>query len=419
MSVETATLPNGIRVVTEHMAGLESAAVGIWVTAGGRHESDAETGVAHFLEHMAFKGTKRRTAQGIAEEIEDVGGYLNAYTSKEATAYYARVLGEDVPRALDILADILTGSVFETRDIRVERGVILQEIGQVLDTPDDIIFDWLHELSYPGQPFGRPILGPVELVRRFGKADFRRFVRHHYTPDRMIVAAAGRVDHEGIVRLVTSLLGHIRPRKAEPAPPARFSGGERREVKPLEQAHLALSLEAPGARDAGLFATQVFTTALGGGMSSRLFQEVRERRGLCYTISAHNAAYDDTGAVTIYAGTGADQVAELAAVTADEVRRAADGFDAAEIARARAQLKAGLLMGLESPASRCERLARLTAIWGHVPPLAEAVARIEAVDAAAVRALGERLIAGAPALALYGPVAKAPGADWFAQRLAA
>ncbi len=419
MTTEIHTLSNGFRIVTEAMPGLASASIGVWVTAGGRHEGAEETGIAHFLEHMAFKGTARRSALRIAEEIEDVGGYLNAYTSKEMTAYYARVLSADVALALDLVADIVMNPVFTPEEIAVERGVILQEIGQTLDTPDDIIFDWLQEVSYPDQPFGRSILGPAELVRRFDAGALRGFTRAFYAPDQMILAAAGGVDHGAIVRLAEALFGHLAPRPVAAAPLARFHGGERRVVKTLEQAHFALSLEAPGYRDDDVYVAQVFSTALGGGMSSRLFQEVREKRGLCYSIGAHSSAYEDTGSITIYAGTGADEIAELAAITIDELRRAADDMTEAEIARARAQMKAGLLMGLEQPSSRCERLARSMAIWNRVPDLAEAVGRIDAVDAPAARALAERLIARTPALALYGPVAGAPAHGALAERLAA
>ncbi|QDL94173.1 insulinase family protein (plasmid) [Paroceanicella profunda] len=419
MSIATHTLPNGFRIVTEHMPGLQSASVGVWVSAGSRHEGEGETGIAHFLEHMAFKGTARRSALQIAEEIEDVGGYLNAYTSKEMTAYYARVLSADVPLAIDLIGDIVMNPAFDAREISVERGVILQEIGQTLDTPDDIIFDWLHEVSYPDQPFGRSILGPADLVRGFGEGDLRRFTGQFYAPDQMILSAAGGVDHEKIVRLAEEIFGRMPGRTVPLALGARFSGGERREVKTLEQAHFALSLEGPGYRDADVYTAQVFATALGGGMSSRLFQEIREKRGLCYTIGSHASAYADTGSLTIYAGTGAGEVADLARITVDELRRAAEDMSEAEITRARAQMKAGLLMGLESPSARCERLARVLAIWGRVPDLSEAVERIDAVDAVGARAYARALLARPPALALYGPVSAAPDHVALAQRLAA
>lgn len=419
MTILTHRLDNGLRIITENMPSLQSAALGVWVLAGGRDEEPAETGVAHFLEHMAFKGTARRSARAIAEEIEDVGGYLNAYTSKEMTAYYARVLGADVPRALDLVADIVLNPAFAEEEIALERGVILQEIGQVNDTPDDVIFDWLQEVAYPDQSFGRPILGPARVVRQLGHAALTGFTARHYAPDRMILSAAGAVDHEAICRLAEELFGALPSAPARAPQPARFSGGERREIKPLEQAHFALSLEAPAYRDADLYAAQLHATALGGGMSSRLFQEVRERRGLCYTIHAQAAAYADTGHLTIYAGTGAEDLAELVAVVAQELGAAVDGLSAAELARARAQMKAGLLMGLESPSARSERMARMLSIWDRMVPVEEVVEAIDAVTLPHLREYSARLLNGVPAVALYGPVESAPHHTELAERLTA
>ena len=419
MTLRTHTLPNGLRIVTEDMPGLKSASAGLWVGAGGRHESALQNGIAHFLEHMAFKGTKRRSALQIAEEIEDVGGYINAYTSREMTAYYARCLSADVPRALDVISDIVLNPLFKKADIETERHVILQEIGQAADTPDDIIFDWLHEVSYPGQPFGRTILGPEERVSAFGKADLQAFTGAHYGPDRMILSAAGGVDHDAIVAEAEANFGAVKPVGDRPAEPARFVGGERREMKDLEQVHFALSLEAPGFHHADVYTAQVWSMAMGGGMSSRLFQKIREERGLCYTIYAQSAAYDDTGHITIYAGTSEDEIAELTQLTVDEIKRAADDMSDAEVNRAKAQLKAGLLMGLESPSSRAERNARLLAIYGRVPDLDEAVAKVEAVTTAGIRTYGGSLLVPKAALALYGPVAKAPGIDAIMKGLAA
>ena len=420
MTVEVHELANGLRIAVEPMPGLHSAAVGVFLTAGGRHERAEQNGIAHFLEHMAFKGTPTRTAQRIAEEIEDVGGYINAYTGKEMTAYYARVLAADVPLAFDLLADIVLNPLFEAPDIEVERGVILQEIGQALDTPDDIIFDWLQEVAFPDQPFGRTILGPSERVARFGRADLAGFVAEHYGPERMIVTAAGAVDTASIVAAAGRLFGGLE-RRPEPAfTAARFTGGERRETRDLEQVHVALAFEAPGARDDDAYVAQVYATALGGGMSSRLFQELRERRGLCYAIFAQAGAYEDTGLITLYAGTGADQIRELSEVTMDELRRAADGLSRPELERARAQLKAGLLMGLESASARAERMARMLSVWGRVPTIEETIARIDAVTPERLRAFGEALAAsGRPALAMLGPVGDAPGRDELARRLAA
>ena len=419
MSLRITTLSNGFRIVTEAMPGLLSASAGVWVTAGGRHERAEQNGIAHFLEHMAFKGTERRSSLRIAEEIEDVGGYINAYTSREMTAYYARVLSPDVALALDVIADIVLNPVFNKDDIETERHVILQEIGQALDTPDDIIFDWLQEVSYPDQPFGRTILGPSERVSSFKRDDLRRFVAEHYGPDQMILAAAGGVDHDTIVAQAEALFGHLKPVGDARLQPARFGGGERREVKDLEQVHFALAFEGPGYRAPDVYAAQVYATAMGGGMSSRLFQKIREERGLCYSIFAQSGAYEDTGQITIYAGTSEEEIGDLVGLTLDELKRAADDMTEAEVNRARAQLKAGLLMGLESPSSRAERNARLLAIWGRVPSVAETVERIDAVSTTDVRAYGAGLVGAKSALALYGPVTDAPDLEAIRARLAA
>lgn len=408
MTTRLTTLSNGFRIVTDHMPDLKSASVGIWVTAGGRHERAEQNGIAHFLEHMAFKGTKRRSSLRIAEEIEDVGGYINAYTSKEMTAYYARVLQDDVGLALDVIADIVLNPLFDKKEIETERHVILQEIGQALDTPDDIIFDWLQEVSYPDQPFGRTILGPEERVSGFSRADLKKFVAEHYGPDQMILSAAGGVDHDAIVAQAEALFGALKPVGSTPLAPASFKGGERREVKDLEQVHFALSFEAPGYRAPDVYTAQVYGMALGGGMSSRLFQKIREENGLCYTIFAQSGAYEDTGQITIYAGTSAEEIGELTRLTVTELKRAAEDMTEAEVARARAQLKAGLLMGLESPSGRAERLARLLAIYGRVPDADEAVARIDAVTMPDVRTYAGQMVSARSALALYGPVAAAP-----------
>lgn len=419
MTARLTRLPNGLRIVTEHMPGLMSASVGLWVTAGGRHERPEQNGIAHFLEHMAFKGTARRSALQIAEAIEDVGGYINAYTSKETTAYYARVLSADVRLALDVMSDIVLNPAFHAGDIETERHVILQEIGQALDTPDDIIFDWLQEASYPDQPFGRTILGPAERVSQFGAADLRAFVADHYSSDHMILSAAGGVDHDAIVAQAERIFAGLTPRGPDIPVPARFTGGERREIKDLEQAHVALAFEAPAWRDDTVHASQVYSMAMGGGMSSRLFQKIREERGLCYSIFAQAGAYEDTGSLTIYAGTSAEELPELAALTVQELKRSAEDMTEAEVARARAQMKAGMLMGLESPSSRAERLARMVQIWDRVPGVEETVARIDAVDVAAVRACAERLCAGDVAVALYGPVDAAPGREAIREGLSA
>jgi predicted Zn-dependent peptidase len=418
--IRITTLANGLRIATDSMPGLESAYVGLWVGAGGRHETPEQNGIAHFLEHMAFKGTATRSQRQIAEAIEDVGGYLNAYTSNESTAYYARVLRADVPLALDVIADITLNPAFDAREIEVERGVILQEIGQMLDTPDDVIFEWLQETAYPGQPFGRSILGSSDRVAAFKAEDFRAFVRRHYVPGQMVLAASGAVDHDAIVAQATALFGGLAPQPLSVFEPARFATGERRQIEDLEQVHVAFALETVGWRDPDLYVAQVFANLMGGGMSSRLFQKLREEHGLCYTVHAQSSAHEDCGTMTVYAGTGADQIADLCDMTMTEMARAADTLTESEVARARTQMRAGLLMGLESPWNRAERMARMLGIWGRVPDLDEMVGWIDAVTLERCRDFAARLAGqGRMAMAVYGPADAAPSVDALRERLAA
>ncbi|MGZ9811347.1 M16 family metallopeptidase [Pseudoroseicyclus sp. H15] len=420
MTVQVHTLSNGLRIATELMPSMRSAAIGIWVQAGGRHEREEQNGVAHFLEHMAFKGTETRSALQIAEAIEDVGGYINAYTGREMTAYYARVLEADVPLAMGVIADILLRPKFDDAEVETERHVILQEIGQALDTPDDIIFDWLQETAYPGQAIGRSILGPAERVAGFTKADLKQFVAERYRPGEMMLCAAGAVDHDEIVKEAERLFGHLPASEAqEAASPASFITGERRELKKLEQVHFTLGIEGPHYRDDRVFAAQVYSMALGGGMSSRLFQKVREEKGLCYTIFAQAGAYADTGMLTVYAGTSAEEIGQLAELTIDEIRRSADDMNEAELNRAKAQILAGMMMGLESPSNRAERLARMLQIWGRIPTLEESEERISSVTMADISAHAGALGEANMAMALYGPAKRAPEFEALRRRLAA
>lgn len=420
MTVRLDRLSNGVRVVTEHMPGLESASLGVWVMAGGRHETQAQNGIAHFLEHMAFKGTQKRNALEIAEAIEDVGGYINAYTSREVTAYYVRVLKDDVALGLDVISDIVLNPVFDAGEIETERGVILQEIGQALDTPDDVVFDWLQEAAFPDQPIGRTILGPSERVKSFGRDDLSGFVGQHYGPEQLILSAAGAVNHDEILRLAEAAFGALAPRPVLVPDTARWTSGARVEVNnTLEQVHFTLGFEAPSYRDDGFYAAQLYSSALGGGMSSRLFQEVREKRGLCYSIFSQVGSYDDTGMMTVYAGTSGDDIAALSGLCIDEMKRAASDMSDRELERARTQMKAGLLMGLESPSARAERMARLVGIWGYVPTLADTVAKIEAVTLQDLRDFGASLSDSAMAMAVYGPADKAEPLEALMARRAA
>jgi len=407
MTLRSTTLANGLRVVTDDTAHLETASLGIWVAAGARFEKPIENGISHLLEHMAFKGTKRRSARGIAEEIEAVGGHLNAWTSREQTAYFARILKDDVPLAVDLLADILQHSTFEPDELARERDVVIQEIGEAEDNPDDVVFDRLQLVAYPDQPMGRSILGSRDNVSGFGRADLSSYLARHYHAGRMVLAAAGRIDHDAVVRQAEAAFVALGSGNGEVAPPARFVGGEAREDKTLEQVHLALAFPGLAFGDPDYYSFQVFSTVLGGGMSSRLFQEAREKRGLCYSIYSFTSSFVDGGMFGIGAGTGAGQLDELVSVIAGETVALASQAGEDEVARARAQLKAGLMMALESSSARCDQIGRQVLIHGRVLGTDEMLARVAAVDTAAVGRVARRVLnCGNPALSALGPIAK-------------
>jgi predicted Zn-dependent peptidase len=404
MSVEVTTLKSGLVVVTESMPHLESTSLGVWVNSGSRDERREEHGISHFLEHMAFKGTRRRNARQIAEEIEAVGGDLNAATSIESTAYYARVLKADVPLALDVLSDILSSPTFDAEELRREQNVIVQEIGAVEDTPDDLIFERLQETAFPKQSVGRSILGTPQTVRSFNPKRLRTYLQRNYRAPDMVVAAAGAVEHAAIVKEVEArFAGFDGPATAVPEP-ARFGGGTRVETRDLEQVHIALALQGVPVTDGTLHSLQVFTAVLGGGMSSRLFQEVRENRGLCYTISAFHMPYSDTGLFALYAGTDEADAPELMRVTIAEIGDLTETLSETEVARAQAQLKAGLLMALESSEARIGQLGRQMLAYGRPIPLEEIVGKVDAVTVASAREAGRMLVRRSPpAIAALGP----------------
>jgi predicted Zn-dependent peptidase len=404
MSVELTRIASGLAVVTDGMPHLESASLGIWIGSGSRNEAPDEHGISHLLEHMAFKGTKRRDARQIAEEIEAVGGDLNAATSVESTAYYARVLKADVPLALDVLSDILANPTFDADELRREQNVIVQEIGAVEDTPDDLVFERLQETAFPKQPVGRSILGTPETVRSFNPARLRSYLSRNYRAPNMIVAAAGAVEHGAVVGEVEKHFASFAGAAAPTPEPAHFRGGTRVEIRDLEQVHIALALQGVPVRDEQLYSLQVFTAVLGGGMSSRLFQEVREKRGLCYTISTFHMPYSDTGLFALYAGTDEADAPELMRVVIDQIGNTTETLNDTEIARAKVQLKAGLLMALESSEARIGQLGRQMLAYGRPIPLEEIVRKVDAVTVDSARSAGRLLIRRSPpVIAALGP----------------
>ncbi len=419
MAVQISTLDNGLRVATDSMESVETVSLGVWVGVGTRNERAEVNGIAHFLEHMVFKGTRQRSARDIAEEIEAVGGQINAYTGRESTAFYAKVMAEHSGLALDVLADILQHSVFDQGELQRERSVVLQEIGQAIDTPDDIVFDYFQETAYPGQALGRPVLGSSDTVSSLDRGSLIDYLTGHYGSQEMVVAAAGKIEHERYCQMVSEAFDALPGGGRVAAEPASYRGGDFRESRALEQVHLILGFEGLGYHDRDHYASLALSTLFGGGMSSRLFQEIREERGLAYAIYSFISAYGDSGLFGIYAGTGESDVAELLEVIAKEFARLPDDVSEEELDRARAQLKASVLMGRESSLSRCEQVAQQLLIYGRALTLEETIARIEAVDQAALGRVTERLTANAPTLAVIGPIGGLGSYDALQARLTA
>lgn len=420
MNVEITRLPSGLTVVTETMPHLESVALGVWIKSGARNETENEHGIAHLLEHMAFKGTARRSARDIAEQIEDVGGELNAATSTETTSYYARVLKDHVPLAVDILADILTESEFDEEELRREKHVILQEIGAANDTPDDVVFDRFSEVAYRGQTIGRAILGTPDTVKGFTPPQIRGYLSRNYTTDRMFIVAAGAVDHQVFCKQVEERFASLptMPSATPVLEPAHYIGGDTREDRDLMDAQLLIGFEGKAYHQRDFYCSQILANILGGGMSSRLFQEVRERRGLCYSVYAFHWGFSDTGIFGVHAATNGDELPNLVPVVVEELRKASETIHQAEIDRARAQIRAQLLMGQESPAARAGQIARQMMLYGKPIPNDEMMERLEGITTQRLTDLAGRLFFDTvPTLSAVGPIAQLPSMEEIAASL--
>jgi predicted Zn-dependent peptidase len=405
VSVQLSRLANGLTVVSHARSEVETVSLGLWIGAGSRSESVADHGVAHFLEHMAFKGTERRSAQDIAEEIEAVGGELNAATGVDTTAYYARVLRQDLGLALDLLSDIILSPRFDPTELKREREVILQEIAAALDQPEDMVFDLVQEAAFPDQPAGRPILGTAASVKRFTRTHLSAYLGAQYHAPNMVLAASGAVDHGALLVEAERRLSALDASATRAPEPARYRGGITRSEKLFEQMHLVLAFEAPAYGHPDYFGAQICAGALGGGMSSRLFQEVRERRALCYTIQAFASGLSDSGTFAIYAASGPERAHELLAVLRDELMRAGEeGFSEDEIGRVKAQAKMGLLAALESGSTRAEQLARQVLIHGRPLSTEELVEKVERVRPEDAQRLAQGLLTSPVSLATVGPI---------------
>jgi predicted Zn-dependent peptidase len=415
--VDITRLSNGLTVATEQMPEIATATLGVWVGTGSRHEQAHEHGLSHLIEHMAFKGTARRSARQIAEDIENVGGDINAATSVEYTSYTARVLGENVDVALDVLGDILINSVFDEAELAREKGVILQEYAAVEDTPDDLIYDAFMETAFAGQPVGRPILGTPDTIKSFDADTIRAFLAREYIPAKMVLAAAGNVDHAQIVDAAERLFGSMPATMIHEPEPGHYTGGERRISRKLEQANIVLGLPGLSFKDPGYYATHLFAHILGGGLTSRLWHEVREIRGLAYSVDSFHWPFSDCGLFGIGAGTAGADVSEFAKVTLACMRQATQDISEIEMIRAKAQMKVALLTALETPGGRIERMARQLLSWGRIVESDEIVRKVDALDEGHVREAGHRLLQGNPTVAAIGPIKGLPSLEAITESL--
>ncbi|MBZ5741082.1 M16 family metallopeptidase [Nocardioides mangrovi] len=409
--VRRTTLPSGLRIISEQQAGVRSAAVGVWVGVGSRDESPALHGCSHFLEHLLFKGTPERSALDISIALDAVGGEFNAFTAKEYTCFHARVLDQDLPLAVDVLGDMITSSTLHPDDVEAERDVILDEIAMHDDDPDDVVHNLFAAQAWGDSPLGRPIAGTEESITALTRAQVHRFYRRHYRPDNIVVSAAGNVDHAALVRQVKAAFGRNGwlDGTATPVPPRH---GRRKKVmpgvltatRPFEQVNVVLGMEGLVRDDPRRFALGVLNTALGGGTSSRLFQEVREHRGLAYSVFSFAAHHADSGLVGVSVGCLPNRLDDVLAVVREELAKVArDGITAEELERGKGQLRGGLVLGLEDTASRMSRIGKAELVHDELLAIDEVLARIEGVTLEEVRDVAAELLSRPEVLAVVGP----------------
>ncbi|MCB1720439.1 MAG: insulinase family protein [Rhodospirillales bacterium] len=418
-TIQTTTLPNGLRIITDHVPSMHSVALGIWAGVGTRHENLAHNGVAHMVEHMLFKGTKERNALRIAEELENVGGSMNAYTGREVTSYHVHLLAEDTRLGLDVMCDMYLNSTLPEDEIEREREVILQEIGMCNDTPDDLVFDVFSETAYPEQALGAPILGRAHNIEAMNQDHLRGYIDRFYTPANTVVSAAGAVDHNAFVAQAEEAFADKAVSKACTYEAAAYKGGETRLNKDLEQSHFILGFQGLGRHEDDYYAAQALSTVLGSGMSSRLFQEVREKRGLVYSIFSYHSGYQDNGTFGIYAGTGPEKLNEIIPIVCDEVLKVGSDVNEEELARAKSQLKAGLLMGRESMMTRADQQAKCLLFRNKVFDLESLTGAIEKIDRAAIARVAEKIFSTKPTFAALGPLENLEAFEQIQERLAA
>ena len=419
-NVEINTLDNGLRVISQKMNETEAVTIEIWAGVGSRYERAEQNGISHFLEHMAFKGTETRNAKQIAEDFDNIGGQLNAFTSREHTVYYAKVLKENFLEAAELLADIIQNSIFEQQEIERERNVVLQEIAMTNDAPDDIIFDFYQETAFAEQPIGRPILGPSKLVSNFSREDLTGYVGEHYNASNLILSVAGNIEHKDVLNFAQKSLSSINKGKRSEKVSAKYSGGEHRERRDLEQVHMTFGFEGISYLNDDVYKVQLMSCILGGGMSSRLFQEIREKRGLAYAVSSFNSSYLDSGTFTVYSATSPDKINELLNAVCDEMKKATSDITEAELKKAKAQAKAGLLMAQESCSNRADAIGRRLMCYGKYISNQEILDKMNSTTLNDVKSILEKIISSSkPTLAAIGKLDKLEDYGVINDRLAA
>ena len=411
------TLKSGLTLITDYIDTVETVSVGMWNKVGARNEHEDVNGVAHLLEHMAFKGTHNRSALDIAKEVEMVGGAVNAYTSREVTAYYMKVLKEDIGLSIDIISDILQNSAFDSKELDRERGVVLQEIGMYLDTPDDVVFDKWQEMAFPNQPMGRSILGKSETIKTISRDQVEGFMKGYYRPDKMVFSVSGNFDEKNVIELIEKYFQNLPNGSENHSPKASYQGGEFRQDKDLEQVNVILGFEGVDFYSDLYYATAVYSTVLGSGMSSRLFQEIREKRGLVYSISSYTSSFSDSGIFGVYAGTGQKEIMELIPVLCDQLNISAKDFSEEELQRARAQFKSSLLMGQESTSRRCRSNASKFLMHNRIIPHEEIIAEIDQVQLEDLEKARLNILKSNITLSSIGPIKNLESLDSIKRRL--
>lgn len=409
MKTKQTILQNGLRVITSERPQNETVSLGIWVNTGSAYETEKINGISHFVEHMVFKGTKKRTSLQISEEIENVGGQNNAYTSREFTAFYAKMLKNDTELAADVITDFVTSPTFPEEEMVKEKEVVVQEIKQTIDTPDDVIFDYFQEKAFPDEPIGRTILGPAEKVRSFSASDLHNYMQHNYAAENTVVVAVGNLRHEEFVRMIEQRMSDYRSKTDFIKAPQIYKGGFYAEKKPIEQAHFLLGFKGVEYYNPMYYPVSIFSTLFGGGMASRLFQEIREKRGLVYTVYSFTNSHTHSGLFGIYAGTSGEEISKMAPVVADEIKKVVqEKVTPEELNRAKIQLKASMLMALESSSSTAEVIARQSLLYNRVIPTQEIVDRIEAVSLEDIRNAAQTIFSSRPTYTLLGDLKDYP-----------